>query len=122
MASATITIADAEDEQVSIKLSLGTPGIDPASPAHHAAVVALEAIARHLKDEPEISAAEVDRLRGERLVLTDLLETGLSVCRTFTGDCDDDIDANFLESFIARATQAIRDVRASQINAWQQPT
>lgn len=53
MASATITIADTEDEQVSIKLSFGTAGTDPASPAHHAAVVALEAIGRHLSNAHE---------------------------------------------------------------------
>lgn len=52
MSHATITIADAEDEQVSVKLSFGPAGTDPASAAHYAAVVALEAVGRHLKGEP----------------------------------------------------------------------
>lgn len=53
MANAIIEIFDAADETVGIKLTFGPNGTEPASAAHHAAVVALEAIGHYLKAESE---------------------------------------------------------------------
>ncbi len=67
MASAIIKLADTVEEEVSVSLTFGPNAIEPTSPAHHAAVAALETIGRHLNADPEPTTFDlVAHLRRQR--------------------------------------------------------
>lgn len=62
MATATITLADLENGEVSINVSFGGASADPANSDAHA--MALEMIGS-IRDSGEVTSAEVRRLSAE---------------------------------------------------------